>query len=33
MSMKIQILINKRESEVLKHFNDPKTFTENSDNM
>ena len=28
-----QFLINKRESMLLKHFNDPKGFTEYSDNM
>ena len=30
---KYQYLINKRESKGLKHFNDPKTFIEYSNNM
>ena len=31
--VKYQFLINKRESTGLKHFNDPKTFTECSNDM
>ena len=30
---KFQLLINKRESTGLKHFNDPKAFTEYLDDM
>ena len=31
--MKYQLLIKKRESTVLKHFNDPKAFIEHSNDM